>query len=180
MTETLAPKEQDVRDAIERALDAMKFTITTIREREATGELATLKRLDWRQPHELAFARLVNSAAVSALLNQTQDKQELLSRLAVIATALAAANEAHAGWKLGVALADIKATPQRLGALLNARGETLLELVKRSAARLGKEGPLPYRQLGTLLLADLLDTDTAEKLRFEIARDFARGTRLPT
>jgi hypothetical protein len=148
-----------------------------MKEREATGDLAALRRLDWREPHALAFAALVNAAPVSALLDSTDCKKEVLARLAVIAAALASAEDSHAGWKLGGALAEIRATPQRLGALLSARDETLLETVKRTAARLGREGPLPYRQLGKLLLADILDPDAAERLRFEIARDYARGTR---
>jgi hypothetical protein len=177
MSETQTERKTDDRDDIERALDTMKGMISSLQERDATGEIAALRRLNWREPYDLTFARLVNAAPVTVLLERTVDKPQALQRLAVIASALAAAPDAHAGWKLGGALAAIRATPQRLGALLNARDETLLETVKRTAARLGREGPLPYRQLGKLLLGDLLDPQGAETLRFEIARDYARSSK---
>jgi hypothetical protein len=36
-------------------------------------------------------------------------------------------------------------------------------------------GPLPYRQLGVLVLAETLDPAAAEATRFQIARDYARA-----
>jgi hypothetical protein len=86
-----------------------------------------------------------------------------------------AADNLHAGWKLGGALFAIDATEKRVGALLTARGATLLDTIQRTAARLSREGPLPYRQLGVLALAETFDPPAAEAQRFEIAREYARA-----
>jgi hypothetical protein len=177
MTDPITPEKTDTRDDIERALDTIAGILRGLVAQQATGELAALKRLDWRQPSALAFARLTTSKAVEALLPADHDNSETLRRLAAIASEMAAANELHAGWSLGRALADIGASEQRLGALLTARADALIDQVKRTAHRLGREGPLPYRQIGKLLLADLLDPVAAEDLRFQIARDYARSTR---
>ena len=165
----------DTRDDIARALDAFARAIRELSAQDATGDLAALKRLDWRRPDALAFARLTIAAPVSGLIEAAPDPRALLSRLAAIASVMAAASELHAGWRLGRALAEAGATPQRLGALLTARGEALIETLRRTAARLGREAPLPYRQLGKLLIADLIDPRAAEDLRFAIAQDFARA-----
>lgn len=155
------------------ALDAMRAMISSLRDMNATDKVAALKRLEWREPYGLTFARLVEAAPIAALLNRAVHKHKVLQRFAVIASALAASSDSSAGLSLGRALAAIKTTPQRLGALLNARDEILVEAVRRVAAHLSFEGPLPYRQLGKLLLGDLLDPEGAETLRFEIARDYA-------
>ena len=169
-------QKTDSRDRIDLALDAVAGMLRGLREKEATGDLAELRRLDWRSPDNLAFARLTTVKHVETLLESASGDREILRRLAAIVSEMAAAGELHAGWRLGRALADIKASPQRLGALLTARGDALIDAVKRTARRLGREGALPYRQLGRLLLADHLDPAAAETLRFEIARDFARNS----
>jgi hypothetical protein len=148
-------------------------------EAEATGELATLRRLDIGSPDALAFGRITLLPPVDRMLSSTPNtlaRGDLLHRLAVITRAMAgAADDLHAGWKLGGALADAGATERRVGALLTARGNTLLDTILRIATRLAQVGPLPYRQLGILALAETLDPAAAEATRFQIARDYARA-----
>jgi CRISPR-associated protein Cse2 (CRISPR_cse2) len=178
--EMYQPTAHGTRDAIDHALDAIAGLIRGLVKTEASGDLAALRRLDWKHPDKLAFARITVIAAVDQLLSAQTDpatRGDLLRRLALVTSVMASAQELHAGWKLGGALSDIGATERRLGALLTARGDTLLDTVKRTAARLSREGPLPYRQLGRLVLTETLDPEDAEVLRFAIARDFARASR---
>ena len=167
------------RSPAEAALDAIAGALRGLVEAEATGELAALRRLNPDHPDVLAFGRITLLPAIDALLSaapNTEARADLLRRLAVITRAMAgAADDLHAGWKLGGALSSIGATEQRVGALLTARGRTLLDTIQRIAVRLAREGPLPYRQLGVLALAETLDPPAAEALRFEIARDYARA-----
>jgi hypothetical protein len=167
------------RSSIEEALDAIAASLRRLVEAQATGELATLRRLDVSSPDALAFGRITLLPKVDALLSSTPDassRADLLLRLAVVTRVMAgAADDLHAGWKLGGALADAGATERRVGALLMARGSTLLDTVQRTAARLARVGPLPYRQLGVLALAETLDPAAAEAMRFQIARDYARA-----
>jgi hypothetical protein len=167
------------RSAIESALDSIAGSLKRLVENEATGELATLRRLNVDSPDALAFGRITLLPAVDALLAAAPDpeaRSDLLVRLAVVTRMMArAAGDLHAGWKLGGALADSGATERRVGALLTARAKTLLDTVQRTAARLALAGPLPCRQLGVLALAESLDPAAAESMRFQIARDFARS-----
>ncbi len=159
-------------------LDAIAGALRRLVDAEANGELASLRRLNPDHPDALAFGRITLLPPVDALLSAAPNaaaRADLLGRLAVITRAMAgAADNLHAGWRLGGALSSIKATERRVGALLTARGGNLLDTIKRTAARLAREGPLPYRQLGVLLLAETIDPTAAEALRFEIARDYAR------
>ena len=177
--ETTAKSSSVERSAIESALDSIAGAVRRLVENEATGELATLRRLNVDSPDALAFGRITLLPAVDALLATERDpeaRSDLLVRLAVVTRMMAgAAGDLHAGWKLGGALADAGATERRVGALLTARGKTLLDTVQRTAARLALAGPLPYRQLGVLALAETLDPPAAESMRFQIARDFARS-----
>jgi hypothetical protein len=167
------------RSAIEAALDAIAAALRRLVEAQATGELATLRRLDVNSPDALAFGRITLLPPVDALLSSMLDtsaRTDLLLRLAVMTRAMAgAADDLHAGWKLGGALADAGATERRVGALLTARGGTLLDTILRTSARLALAGPLPYRQLGVLALAETIDPAAAEAMRFQIARDYARA-----
>jgi hypothetical protein len=173
---SLSPAE---RSAIETALDAIAAALRRLVEAQATGELATLRRLDVNSPDALAFGRITLLPPVDALLSSMPDpsaRTDLLLRFAVMTRAMAgAADDLHAGWKLGGALADAGATERRVGALLTARGGTLLDTIVRTSARLARAGPLPYRQLGVLALAETLDPAAAEAMRFQIARDYARA-----
>jgi hypothetical protein len=174
-----APPPPAERSAIEAALDAIAAALRRLVEAEATGELATLRRLDIGSPDALAFGRITLLPPVDSMLSSTPNtlaRGDLLHRLAVITRAMAgAADDLHAGWKLGGALADAGATERRVGALLTARGNTLLDTILRIATRLAQVGPLPYRQLGILALAETLDPAAAEATRFQIARDYARA-----
>jgi hypothetical protein len=167
------------RSTIEAALDAIAAALRRLVEAQATGELATLRRLDVNSPDALAFGRITLLPPVDALLSSmpnTSARTDLLFRLAVMTRAMAgAADDLHAGWKLGGALADAGATERRVGSLLTARGGTLLDTILRTSARLARVGPLPYRQLGVLALAETLDPTAAEAMRFQIARDYARA-----
>ena len=167
------------RSPIEAALDAIATALRRLVEAQATGELATLRRLDIGSPDALAFSRISLLPPVDRLLSSTPNasiRADLLHRLAVITRAMAgAADNLHAGWRLGGALADAGATERRVGALLTARGSALLDNIQRTAARLARVGPLPYRQLGVLTLAETLDPAAAEATRFQIARDYARA-----
>jgi CRISPR-associated protein Cse2 family len=169
----------DPRSPIEAALDAIAGALRQLVEREATGELAALKRLDPERRSTIAFARLTLLPKVEALLARETDaapRDDLIYRLAVITRAMAiAADDLHPGWKLGGAMSKIGATEQRVGSLLTARGPALLAAISRTAMRLAREGPLPYRQLGILALAETLDPGAAETTRFEIARDYERS-----
>jgi hypothetical protein len=167
------------RSAIEAALDAIAGILRRLVEAEANGELASLRRLNPDHLDVLAFGRVTLPPAVDALLGAAKnpvERADLLRRLAVITRAMAsAADDLYAGWKLGGALSSVGATERRVGALLTARGANLLDTVQRTSARLAREGPLPYRQLGVLLLAETIDPAAAEALRFEVARDYARA-----
>ena len=177
--ETTARSSASERSAIEAALDAIAGALKRLVEAEATGELATLRRMNVESPNALAFGRITLLPPVDALLTAAPSpiaRRNLLTRLAVLTRMMAGAADAlHAGWRLGGALAEVGATERRVGALLTARGDALLDTVQRTASRLASNGPLPYRQLGVLVLAEALDSEAAESMRFQIARDFARS-----
>jgi CRISPR system Cascade subunit CasB len=63
----------------------------------------------------------------------------------------------------------------RVNRLLAARGAAFRAQVRRAARILAGAGvPLPYRELGLLVLAERRQEQVAERLRLGIARDYWR------
>lgn len=175
MSETRAP------DPAEDALGALAGAVRDLHRREATGDLAALRRLDPEHPEVLAFLRLTVLYPVSFLVDEMAGElgtPEALRRLASTAQIMALRPDGLRPWGLGRDLAIMQLTDTRLGALLTARGVALRNQARLLARRLAREGDgLAYGDLGKLILFDGWREDAAEEIRMHVAREAARAQR---
>lgn len=167
-----AARSQNLVDA---GLDAMAEQIRLLARQRATGELAALRRLDPERPDAGAFFRLLARSVPEPLASI-----ELLSRWGLAAWAMAQMPEALVRGSLGQALAKGSSvmSEARVNRLLATRGSGFRIQVRRMVRILAAVGaPLPYRQLGRLVLDEGRDERWAEVLRLSIARDYWRARR---
>ena len=148
-------------------LDLMAQGIRQLAARRATGALAEIRRLDVDCPIAPAFHELLAEAAPNADIR----------RFARVAQVMALKPDGLRRKPLGAVLRAIGFPETRLAMLLNARGPTLDDLVRRAARRIAlSDEPMPYRDLGRLIV--LRDpSDARDDLRIRIARDFQRAAR---
>jgi hypothetical protein len=161
------------------ALDAMAAGVRRLHAREATGALAALRRLDPDTPFAPAFHALLADSAPDHLFAGGSDLATMTRRFARIAQIMAMKPDGLGGFdgrSLGTVLRAIDFKERSLAMLLNAQGPTLDDLVRRTARRIAlSDEPLPYRELGRLLLDDR--REARETLRLRIARDYQRAAR---
>jgi CRISPR type I-E-associated protein CasB/Cse2 len=143
-------------------------------QRLATGEEASLRRLDARHPdprHVVSLYRLFAEQDIPAA------NAELTVRWSAIVNALALCRGAHApGLRCGAALYEIGFSEQRLAMLLAADRETLIDLFPRLARRLtGSPQGMDWWPLARLMLTVGLDPDEADRVRSQIAREYVRA-----
>jgi hypothetical protein len=160
-------------------LDAMAQGVRRLFASRATGALAELRRLDVDCPIAAAFHALLAEAAPDNLLaGDDLDLDAKTRRLARVAQVMALKPDGLARKPLGAALQAIDYPEGRLAMLLNAKGPTLDDLVRRAARRIAlSDEPMPYRDLGRLLvLAGRFERQKAlDDLRISIARDYQRA-----
>jgi CRISPR system Cascade subunit CasB len=138
-------------------------------DRLGTGPLAELRRLDPAQPYTPALWRVLTSLDLSA-------RSEADERAwAVLLCAMALHLGAHRGdARLGLALADAGWSELRFVRLMRAQDEALERLILQMARFLAsKHQPVNWTDVGGLLM--LQDTDTSERHRRRIARDYYRA-----
>jgi len=155
-------------------LSALAHLLRRLHQAELTGELADLRRMDHRGVAPAAFFRLIARAGFSEMSDI-----ENIHRWARAVHVMAQRPDAlRADIPLGEALHRIGISESRLDMLLNARGDTLFEIVRRLSLRLARsEEAMPYRELCQLLLwSDRQGKDQeAERLRIQIAQNYVRA-----
>lgn len=140
----------------------------------ARAELAALRRMDPDRPTTGALFRLLARAGIAEM------GLDRLQRWACAVHIMAQRPDRLRPGNLGQSLAAIGFTEQRLDMLLNARGNTLRDLARRTARRLANsEEAMPYRELCRLVLLDGRPDreQEAEELRIRIAQSFQRASR---
>lgn len=145
-------------------LDALANGVRSLSKAEARGDLASLRRLDLDAPMSPVFYRLVARYAPA------RHHPDELRNLALILAMMALKPDDLASGRLGRALADAGVSEARVQRLLAARGETFRDLALRTSRLVAGKGPLPYRDLGLLVLAR--SDGFAEETRMRIARDY--------
>lgn len=141
---------------------------------ERRSELANLRRMDHRDVPPAAFFRLIAQAGFLEM-SDTENIRRWSGAVHVMAQR---PDALRTDVRLGEALHRIGVSEQRLDMLLNARRDTLFDLVRRLSLRLARsEEAMPYRELCQLLLwSDRQDKEQdAEKLRIQIAQSYLRG-----
>lgn len=147
-------------------VEGLANAVRALAHAEATGELASLRRLDLDDPRSPSFFRIL-VRCVPAERHGHDD----IRRFALLLAILALRPDGLAGSRrLGHALAEAKVSEARVERLLAARGGTFRDLMHRTARLLARAGELPYRGIGALVLAG--DRPHAEELRLGIARDY--------
>jgi CRISPR type I-E-associated protein CasB/Cse2 len=143
---------------------------------EATGEMAELRRMDHTETPPAAFFRLMARADFSEL----SDVENIRRWVAAVHVMAQRPDALRTDIELGAALHGIGLSEQRLDMLLNARGSSLFDLVRRVSLRLARaEEAMPYRDLCRLLLLsgpkDHVEEQKAERLRIQIAQSYVRA-----
>jgi hypothetical protein len=165
-------------DAVDAALHDIARHVRLLLQTDATGPLAELRRMDPTHPDTMAFAAVSVMPAVAAFARVEGDagEMDILRRLAAAAQIMALKPGDLQPWGLGKAMVDAGLTENRLRSLLAARGPALRDIARTLSRRLARApGPLPYRELGRLILLDSRDPHAAEEARIELARDFRRA-----
>jgi hypothetical protein len=165
-------------DAADAALHEIAKHIRLLLETEATGPLAELRRMDLTHPDTMTFAAVSVIPAVAAFARVEGDagEMDILRRLAAAAQIMALKPGDLQPWGLGKAMVDAGLTENRLRSLLAARGPALRDIARTLSRRLARApGPLPYRELGRLILLDGRDPQAAEETRINLARDYRRA-----
>ncbi len=155
------PPERD-----EDILNALAGAVRGLAKAEATGDLASLRRLDLDNPMAPAFFRLI-----ARHTPHESPSPETMRAYALVAAILALRPDTLVpGRRLGSNLVDAGVSEARVQRLLAARGETFRDLALRTARVLVRSGAFSYEQLCRLILAG--DGPAAEHLRLAVARDF--------
>jgi hypothetical protein len=134
---------------------------------ERRGDLAELRRMNPERPNVPAFFRML-------VRHRPDAGPDFARRCARIVHLLALRPEVLHRGSLGEAMAANGISEARAQKLLASRGEALATQIALIARRLAQERALPYRELGHLLLADD-DSDSTDRLRLRIARDYFRA-----
>lgn len=175
------PLEPAGRDPLQKALSALASAVRRLDAAEATGELASLRRMNPESPECMAFIRLSVMKPVDDLIGHMAADiggPEALRRLAAIAQMMAFRPDGLRPWGLGRDLDRIGFTGHRLGTLLTAREVALRDNVRRLARRLARDADaLAFEELGKLLVLSDWREDAAEDTRLKIAREVARAER---
>lgn len=170
-----------VASPIENALKGLASAVRELHRREATGDLAALRRLDPEHPEAMAFLRLSVLRPVALVVDEMANDlgvPEALRRFAAVAQIMALRPDGLRPWGLGRDLADIGVTDARLGALLTARGTALRDQLRLLGRRLARDaGGLAFEDLGKLVLLDGWRDEQAEETRMQVARDVVRAQR---
>lgn len=162
----VAPKEPER----ERTpLEKIAIELAHLSKQQATGELATLRRMAQTDLPPAAFYRIMARAEFAEL---GVDAVHTWSRVVHI---MAQRPDALRAGDLGASLFGIGATPQRVDMLLSARGTTLFDLARRTAYRLARsdEPALPYRDLTDLIRFQA--GPEADRVRIRIAQSYERA-----
>jgi hypothetical protein len=164
--------ERQVRERRGTRLDALAYLLRGLHAAKATGELAALRRMHRTGTPPQAFFRLVARAGFTEMTDG-------VSRWAAAVHVMAQRPDAlRTDIRLGEALFRIGLSEQRLDMLLNARGTTLFDLVRRLSLRLARsEEAMPYRELCQLVIwGDRPEREAqAERQRLEIAQSYQRA-----
>jgi CRISPR-associated protein Cse2 (CRISPR_cse2) len=167
-----AVAEKERRERPGARLDVLANMLRGLQAAKATGELASLRRMDRSGTPPQAFFRLVARAGFTEMTDG-------VSRWAAAVHVMAQRPDAlRTDIRLGEALLRIGLSEQRLDMLLNARGNTLFDLVRRLSLRLARsEEGIPYRELCQLVIwADRPEREAqAERLRLDIAQSYQRA-----
>jgi hypothetical protein len=151
-------------------LPALSRRLRELHRAEATGELAALRRMDQRDTPPAAFFRLMARAGFSEM----SDNENIRRWVGAVHVMAQRPDALRTDIRLGEALHRIGLSEQRLDMLLNARGETLFDLVRRVSIRLARsEEAMPYRELCQLLRQD--HEQEGDKLRIQIAQSYVRA-----
>jgi len=162
---------------LDEALDAMAAQMRQLHSRRDAGTLAALRRLDPVLPVSPVFHALLANAAPDHLFAYEASQDEMMRRFARVAQIFAMKPEGLSRRPLGAVLHAIGLSQQRLGHLLNARGAILGDILRRIARRIAvSPEPIPYRELGRLLLLPS-GSGAHASLALKIARDFQRAAR---
>ena len=155
-------------------LEAIAQELRSLVKANARGELSALRRIDPDHPSKGALFRILARADLAEM------GIDSLKRWAAATHIMAQRPDVLKPGDLGKSLAAIRISSSRIDMLLNARGDTLRDLVRRTARRLARsEEALPYRELCQLVLMDgQPDKDNAaDELRIKIAQSYQRATR---
>lgn len=176
VTDSSGSKEGTGEPWYQTSIAGLAREIARLEKIEARGELAALRRVDSARPIEPSLFRLIARAAPNDL-GATPDRVRRYGAVAKFMTLKPAALQR---WGLGTALHSVGYSEHRLLALLNARGSTLNDLVRRAARRLASASEvaaLPYMELATLVLLDGMVNyePTLERVRLRIAADYQRA-----
>ena len=159
-------------------LDKMAAALRALYRAEQTGPLAELRRLDVDRPVAPAFHALLADCAPDHLFASTGGLDAMTQSFARVAQMMALKPDDLSHKALGKVLHALDYPQTRLAMLLNARGATLDDLVRRAARRIAlSDEPLPYRELGLLLLT--IRSEQHDSLCLKIARDYQRAERAP-
>lgn len=145
-----------------------------LHEARATGELASIRRMDRRAMPPATFHRLMARAGF------TEMSPETVGRWSQIVGIMAQRPDALRASGLGEAMAAVGISESRLDMMLTAQGTALNDLARRTALRIARDhDSLPYRDLCELLLYDGRgypdDNARGDKTRIRIAQSFIRA-----
>lgn len=161
-------------EAATGGLSAIARLLRGLHRAEQPGELADLRRLNHKLMPPTAFFRLIARAGFAEMSDPVNIRRWagavhiMAQRPDVLRTDI----------RLGEALHRIGVSEQRLDTLLNARGDTLFDIIRRLSFRLARsEEAMPYRELCQLLLwSDRCDKEReVERLRVQIAQHYVRA-----
>ena len=155
-------------------LSAVARLLRGLYRAEATGELAELRRMDRKDTPPAAFFRLIARAGFSEM----SDIENIRRWVGTVHVMAQRPDALRTDIPLGEALHRIGVSEQRLDMLLNARSDTLFDIVRRLSLRLARsEEAMPYRELCQLLLWSDREgkEQEAEKLRIQIAQSYVRA-----
>lgn len=147
-------------------IEALASAVRALHHQERRGDLASLRRMDAGRALEPAFHRILAVIAPEASLERAR-RMALLVKILALSTDLDTLAPGRIG--LGDAMAAGGISEKRVQTLMTARGEVLDDSLVRIARRLVRTGPLPYRDIGRLILGS---AETIERMRFEIARAY--------
>ena len=157
-------------------LRAIAYHLRRLHRAHAIGELAELRRMEHTKTPPAAFFRLLARAGFVEM----SDVDNVRRWAGAVRVMAQRPDALRTDIELGKALHRIGLSEQRLDVLLNARGNTLFQLVRRVSLRLAQaDEAMPYGDLCWLLLLsdprDQVEEQKAEKLRIQIAQGYVRA-----